>query len=75
MVAGVGGVGGELGVEDFRGVGHGAELGHAGRHGVVDAGVAVALHEGDVDADVRVGVGFYLDDVGLLRPWGRGGWP
>src|SRR5215203_1762672 len=56
VVAGVGGVGGELGVEDFGGVGHGAELGYTGGDVVVDAGVAVALHEGDVDANVRVGV-------------------
>src|SRR3712207_437001 len=68
VVTRVGGVGGELGVEDLRRVGYGAELGHAGRQAGRDARAALlAAYEGDRDADVRVRVGLYLDDVRALH--------
>lgn len=66
MISRVGGVRGELGIQDLSRVGDRTELGRTGRHVVVDAGFAVAAHQGDVDADVRVGVRLYLDNVGVL---------
>src|ERR687890_700871 len=66
VVAGVGGVRGELGIQDLGRVGNGAQLGRTGRHVVVYASFAVATHQGDADADVRIGVRFYLYDVRVL---------
>src|ERR671917_1276068 len=65
VVAGVRSVGGELGIQYLSRVGHAAKAGHPGDHVVVDAGPAVALDEGDVYPDLRVGVWLDLDDVRL----------
>src|SRR5215211_2089925 len=67
VVAGVGSVRGELGVKDFSRVSHGAEFGLTGRDGVVDACFAVAEHQGDANADVRISVWSYLYDVSVLN--------
>src|ERR671921_280263 len=66
VVAGVGGVRGELGVQDLSRVGHGAQFGLTGRHVVVDPRFAVAAHQGDTDTDVRIGFRSYLYDVRVL---------
>src|SRR5215203_1050390 len=66
VVAGVGGVRGELRVQDLRRVGHEAQFGLTGRHVVVDPRFAVAAHQGDTDTDVRVGFRSYLYNVRVL---------
>src|SRR5215211_2767364 len=66
VVAGVGGVRGELRVQDLGRVGHGAQFGLTSRHVVVDPRFAVAAHQGDTDTDVRICFRFYLYDVRVL---------